>query len=371
VISSASPKRIHMKKNFLLIIVFTVFVSVNFAEEISWFKTFKGKIGSSTVTMNLVKYNDEVKGYYYYDKYMIPMTIFGTLENDSLQLIAYFNSYDTEYFKGILKKADFSGKWNNDHSKVNDFELEEDPKLSKEFEFVFVKGNKKLFNTEEYSPYAEYVEGTIWPRSSYGSYTVLRHAILNEKKFPSGTGSPGELMLKNKNAYIENFLEENKNFSKDDIADLGFSYSLIDHDVMIPAYFDDNIFVFSRYWYNYSGGAHGNFGTQFRNFDLKKNKFLELNDILATDGIKALPGLLEKYYRIQNNVDPSKSLMDDGLFSDTIHVNENFMITPGGLTFDFVPYEIAPYAGGELVIYIPVNEITAHLKPRGKELVKQ
>jgi len=358
-----------MKKILSVIIVFIGFTSQGFADDVSWFKVFKGKIGSSPVTMNLVKYSEEVKGYYYYDKYKIPMTIFGSSGNDSLDLISYFNSYDTEHFKGNFKNGKFSGRWKDSKDKVLDFVLQEDPKLSSQFEFVFVKENRKLFKTEESSPYAEYVEGTIWPGSSCDFQAILKAAILKEKNFPAGIESPGQIMLKNKKKYIEGFLEENKNFSIKDIDDLGFSYSMIDHDVMVPAYFDENIFVFSRYWYNYSGGAHGNYGTQFRNFDLKKNKFIELSDILTENGIKALPGLFEKYYRIQNNVDPSKSLQDDGLFTDTIHVNDNFIITPSGLTFNFVPYEIAPYAGGELVIYISAIEISAYLKPRGKELI--
>lgn len=360
-----------MRKISILIVVFALFSATLFSEEVSWFKVFKGKLGGVSVTLNLVKYSGEIKGYYYYDKYKIPLTIFGSTSNDSLNLISYLNSYDTEYFKGVLKNGKFSGNWKDSKDKSLEFDLKEDRKLSSQFEFVFVNENRKLFKSEENSPYAEYVEGIIWPGSSYDNAVILKAAILKEKNFPAGNESPGEIMLKNRKKYIESFLEENKKFSKEDIDDLGFSYTMIDHDVMIPVYFDENLFVFSRYWYNYSGGAHGNYGTQFRNFDLKKNKFLELNDILTQDGIKALPGLLEKYYRIQNNVDPSKSLQEDGLFTDTIHVTENFMITPGGLIFDYVLYEIAPYAGGELVIYIPVNEISLYLKPREKELVKQ
>jgi soluble P-type ATPase len=83
-----------------------------------------------------------------------------------------------------------------------------------------------------------------------------------------------------------------------------------------------------------------------------------------------LPVLLEKNYREQNDVDPKQTLSEAGLFIDTIRANENFMITPGALIFHYVPYEIGPYAAGEIVIYIPFGEIEFYLKPEMKKLLR-
>lgn len=81
--------------------------------------------------------------------------------------------------------------------------------------------------------------------------------------------------------------------------------------------------------------------------------------------------MLEKYFKIQRGVPQEKTLMDAGLFIDTIPVNENFMISPGNIMFNYVPYEIASYADGEIKITIPLNEFQDYVKPEVIELFKQ
>ena len=124
-----------------------------FVKEASWYKCLKGNIGGYPVTLQLHKYTDQVTGYYYYDKYMMPLVVYGSAKGDSLSLAAYVNTIDAEHFRGILKNGVYSGYWSvgGDSSDLG-FSMKEDAKLSGMFEFVYVKGEKDLFRNFEKSP---------------------------------------------------------------------------------------------------------------------------------------------------------------------------------------------------------------------------
>ena len=51
-------------------LLFFVFAYTNiYSIDVSWYKYFTGTIDEFQVTMSIVKYGDEVRGFYYYDKY--------------------------------------------------------------------------------------------------------------------------------------------------------------------------------------------------------------------------------------------------------------------------------------------------------------
>jgi hypothetical protein len=85
---------------------------------------------------------------------------------------------------------------------------------------------------------------------------------------------------------------------------------------------------------------------------------------------RKLPKLLEKYYKEERGIPQEQSLMEAGLFVDTIPLNDNFMITPGNFMFSYVPYEISSYAEGEISITVPYSEISAFVKPEARVYFK-
>lgn len=357
-----------MKKiAFLLLLVLAV--SQSYSGDKSWYKVFEGTIGSYPVTVNMVCYGESVRGYYYYNKYKKPMEFFGTMKGDSLELDSYY-SYDfSEIFKGIIKDNVYKGAWINTEkeSEILDFRLTS--KASSGFDFVYVDGSERLFKDLE-TPQATYTEGAIWPIDKYENAQFIRNSVLKLMDLRSGITEPGPVMLERKKKYMKDFRDQNAEVKHEEVADGGWSYSLDWSEIISPVYADENIFVLGAYNYTYTGGAHGNYGSGFTNLDLKKRRVIDLKDILTAAGIKALPKLLEKNYKLQNNIPQEKSLMEAGLFVDTIPVNDNFIITPGTIMFNYVPYEIASYADGEVKIYIPYNEISAYIKPDAKAYFK-
>jgi hypothetical protein len=344
-----------------------------FAKEASWYKCFKGKISGYPVTFQLHKYTDQVTGYYYYDKYMMPLVVYGSSKGDSLNLAAYINSNVTEHFMGILKNGVYSGHWSlgGDSSDL-DFSMKEDAKLSAMFEFVYVKGEKDLFRNFEKSPDATYLEASVWPTTEYPNYRFIRKSICEEKKISTRLVELEPKLKDNMRDFFANYMKEYESITTKEIEDMGWTsmYNVAEDDVLGITYYDKNLFITSRFMYAYTGGAHGNYSTGYNVYDLKNSEKLALSNVLTDEGIKNLPDLLEKNFRMQNQVPETQSLQEFGLFTDTIHVTENFLITPGCMMFCYVPYEIGPYAMGEARIYLPINEVEKYLKPRAKELLK-
>lgn len=109
------------------------------------------------------------------------------------------------------------------------------------------------------------------------------------------------------------------------------------------------------YAYQYAGGAHGNYTTQFYNLDLQTGKAITLKQILKPDALPALNKMAEEAFRKQREIPADQSLGEAGYHfaNDRFQLNDNFLLTPRGLHFLFNVYEVGSYAAGavELTLY--------------------
>jgi len=113
--------------------------------------------------------------------------------------------------------------------------------------------------------------------------------------------------------------------------------------------------------YQFTGGAHGNYFALGYNIQMKYGNVLVLKDIIKEDSFDLLAfeceqAILEKY--------DANSLIEAGLFEDEITVlgDQDFYIIPGMLVLQFDPYEIGPWAMGEVTAEIPFEKIKDILK---------
>jgi hypothetical protein len=113
--------------------------------------------------------------------------------------------------------------------------------------------------------------------------------------------------------------------------------------------------------YQYTGGAHGNYIAFGYNISLDDGSVLTLKDIVEEGAQDLLTyeceeAILEKY--------EANTLMEAGLFEDEIVItlDQDFYIIPGALVLQFDPYEIGPYALGEVTAEIPFEKIIDILK---------
>jgi hypothetical protein len=115
--------------------------------------------------------------------------------------------------------------------------------------------------------------------------------------------------------------------------------------------------------YQYTGGAHGGTIIKFFNWDVKGQKKILLSDLFKPGYEAQLTQTAEKIFRKQENLAPDKSLAQDYFFKGgTFSLNQNFLISPVGLTFLYNQYEIKPYAAGQTSITVPYAQIKTLLK---------
>lgn len=123
------------------------------------------------------------------------------------------------------------------------------------------------------------------------------------------------------------------------------------------------------YEYTFTGGAHGNYGTDYYNFDAKTGDLLKLGDFVK-DTV-ALTKLVEQKF-IENEkaeakanneeFDMSYYFLNDGKF----FLPASIGFTKDGLRFTYSPYEIAAYARGEISFDISYKELAAMLNDKYK-----
>lgn len=109
----------------------------------------------------------------------------------------------------------------------------------------------------------------------------------------------------------------------------------------------------------YTGGAHGNHWASHFTLDLSTGRQVTLEELLAPEPKAQLTRLAEAALREFYGLKPGEAL-DSGngpLFENKFELNENWFLTPGGLGFCFIPYEIGPYAAGFIEPVIPWEQL--------------
>ena len=114
---------------------------------------------------------------------------------------------------------------------------------------------------------------------------------------------------------------------------------------------------------SYSGGAHGNFGFDYLVLDLTTGDPVELENQVVKGFEKHWVELGAAALREQAGVGPKAPLSDAGLFEDKLELNENWYLMPGGIGYSYDPYEIGPYAAGQISFNLEWKDIAVDLKP--------
>lgn len=113
--------------------------------------------------------------------------------------------------------------------------------------------------------------------------------------------------------------------------------------------------------YNFSGGAHGSYGTTAASYDLRTGRRLRYADIFVPAAEGQLSALLGRAVRPLLGLAPADPL-DKLLFVKEMPVTPNVFLTAGGAVFVYQPYEIAAYAQGEVRVFVPLAELQPLLR---------
>ncbi|GAB4300524.1 MAG: DUF3298 and DUF4163 domain-containing protein [Ignavibacteriaceae bacterium] len=183
-------------------------------------------------------------------------------------------------------------------------------------------------------------------------YVKIYYPVLNTEK-------PDEI-IDSLNSFLKTEFTSLPEFY--DINNCGPDYHFTYEASFEVKYADDKYLSIVFSFYEYSGGAHGNFASTAYNLDLKTGKRLMLGDIIRDNAFEKLTSLtVESLLRKFN----SASLTEAGMFEDTLIISQtqDYFLSENGITIQFDPYEIAPYYIGEIEADIGKQEILEILKP--------
>lgn len=342
-----------------------------------FYKRFSGTLGGEPIVLHLVRYANSVEGIYYFSS-GTPGIRLRNLE-DSLKDDSHF-SLDEIGREPLLQQHGDDTRWNLTingdiatgvwHSKhgtdTRSISLREEyPTSSVRLNAFYNADSSALHPGTRHTPQAKSSYGYLMPATAGNGFL---YGALKEQLVPERLHDPApmpELVKDAQKAYFDNYRKENAGLKlegKNALEALSFSYS--DDQAVYVHYNDDNWLVTELYSASYTGGAHGFYASSFANIDLAQKRVWRLSDIITDSS--ALRPMLDDAAISYLNVTPGQPL-DQRLLVDDIPATDNVHLGPKGLSFVYVPYEIAPYAEGQISLYIPYSKLYPLLTPAFRE----
>ena len=163
---------------------------------------------------------------------------------------------------------------------------------------------------------------------------------------------------------IEKSMNDFKRYANRSKSEFEMTYSMSDEYAIDDAH--KEFVTLTVVTSSYEGGAHGNYGTGYFQFDKRTGKELALTDFV-TD-IKEFNRIAEKYFKKSHGIPANVSVsskdhsFDFWFENDQFACNDNFYFDGKSIHFMYMPYEISNYAEGTIEFSIPVNKIEHLLK---------
>ena len=101
---------------------------------------------------------------------------------------------------------------------------------------------------------------------------------------------------------------------------------------------------------------------RYYSFDVTTQTYIDVNNLFRDDAIADVCQLLKQQLLTQNNAKGNEQLNDLGYFNvENISVSRNFYFDDKGVTWSFLPNELAVEAVGEPKITIPYGDLESSL----------
>ena len=156
-----------------------------------------------------------------------------------------------------------------------------------------------------------------------------------------------EALTKKKTEYYEEQKESLKDYTPE------FAQNWFNNSGM-KVFSKDNDFMTVQYTGDgYTGGAHGYYYENYKVFDIKNNKSVQLSDVVSnTDSSLWQKILMDNF--LKNDSEKGQAEM---ILVKDIPLNDNFYFDKEFLYFLYNQYEITAYAAGTVLIKIPLSDI--------------
>jgi hypothetical protein len=235
-----------------------------------------------------------------------------------------------------------------------------DLRLISTLPFVYASGKEKLRPAMKASPAASFEIGTVWPDLTASSANLIRRTA---RKL-LGVGSADNIdvaLLRKGHSYFSDYKKELGREQQPSILSFPSAYEMDESAFVFLMGQQGRLTTLAHVRYTYTGGAHGFYKTDYVVLDTVLGKRLRLGDVLTREGVSSLGRLLENAFRREHALGGDQELTDAGLLDDAIPPTSNFFVTNEGIGFSYAPYEIAPYAMGEIQIVVPYGDLKKYL----------
>ncbi|MBO9152754.1 DUF3298 domain-containing protein [Chitinophaga sp. GCM10012297] len=327
-----------------------------------FYKHLKGTLAGQPVTMELINHGKgRYSAWYYYDKVGDPIALLTSdMTADSLNFTEYGVSEEPNNLRGKLSPdGRYTGEWSGG-GKNYSFDLHEAADSSIRFMVASYNDSAILIPGRHDSPVATASSSAVWPTG--GADEAVLAFIRNAIAPKLGNDSPKVFLKQDVDDFLNEYRGENKNVDTAELREHGFSWNWDASTSVTVVYNKWPLLALEHFTSAFTGGAHGNYGSNFIALDLAAKKALKPADVFKPGYKKTLSAALDKSFRKKYNIPAGEPLDKQYLFKSAIEPNDNFFIAGKGVVFSYTPYEIGPYAIGQITLFVPFADINGIVK---------
>lgn len=123
--------------------------------------------------------------------------------------------------------------------------------------------------------------------------------------------------------------------------------------------------------YSYTGGAHPNTAVIPFTYDLETGQVLSYDYLFRPGSEGKVLDLIKESLANQLGVSGEKGLARAGIFTDQLAVSKELFISDGQIVFHYNPYDIAPYAMGQIDVPVAPFIVDSLLTEPARKLLLQ
>ncbi|MBY0373244.1 MAG: DUF3298 and DUF4163 domain-containing protein [Bryobacteraceae bacterium] len=303
----------------------------------------RGHVGTSPVVMDIVDGN----AYYSYDRYGEPITLVETQAGASEKRLCEENS--NRCFEGRqVADGSFRGVWRDPQGKRSlPFSLRPTADVTVRLKYV-VHSNKTADRETAFSRLVPY--DAKWAPLLNDFWRDVLGSSLGGI---DSTGSPAVVARRVHDSFYE--------ATKDETSECGSRMS------SMVLWNKGGLLSIGYVETTYSGGAHPNQDTYFASFDGVARKRIYLSDLFVDGSEKEVLQAYERVIRRELGLRPEEPIPLGPGGSGTVPLTGNFALTPRGILFIYLKYEIAPGAAGDPSFFLPFEDVKPWLKIRPEQ----
>ena len=289
--------------------------------------------------------------YIFYTNGSIDAVGFDTEINEGYIRAEAIDDYGTNYIEGNLSDAGFNGK-------IYDREVNF---VSAKSPFSGAKVVRYSYNVSPTNASEEDIKTFEYYSSIFLFNNDNKSAIIDKINLDINSEITDAKLDINKLSDIKNILSNNMLWFYNEWTGeyMSHYYSISEYGI---DYLSEKIASINKYFYEYTGGAHGIHEKVYKVYSLSNGERLKIEDILINVNDSNLINKVKE--KLLSMADKESYFNLDELSLE----NNNFYITSKGLTFTWGIYEIAPYAMGDSEVLFLTDEIAPYLKDEYKNI---